>query len=453
MTLLEQLRSKRNAVAAELEGLLAPIVTAKRSATPEEETKLTELSSSIASLDKRVADLIEQEESRAKQESFFAGSSIVVKNEPRTYDRRSQTSYFRDMWGMRQGNQGAADRLYRHAKEVEVLAAANPDSVEARALSTTDGTGGYFVPPTWLVNKYVKFAREGRPFAERTNKQEMVKGTDSINLPKIATGTATGAQTTGQNTGIVETDLADTVVSSPVVTRAGQQTISIQMLEQSPIPFDEALMEDLLGALAEDIDTLVLTSAASGNSAFAGVTTLAGANAVTDSGTTPTGIEIFQDIVKGISLARKNRHRMPTAIFMTAPRWFWLTAQADSSGRPLVVPSDQGVINAIATMAKNNEGDTPIETPVGTIFGLPVIIDDHIPSNLGTATNQDEIIIARMSDLWLYESVPTFRNLPQTYGQNLSVLFQIYEYAAFLARHEKGISIVGGAAFVAPAGY
>ncbi len=452
MTLLDQLRQNRSGAAAELESLLAPIVSAKRAATPEEETKITEFNSLIKSIDERISDLIAQEESRAKQEAFFSSSPIVVKNEPRTYDRRSQTSYFKDLWSMRQGNQTAAERLYRHAKEVEVLAAANPDSIEARALSTTDGAGGYFVPPTWLVNKYVKFAREGRPFAERTNMQEMVKGTDSINLPKIATGTATGGQTGGQNTGVLETDLTDTVVSSPVITRAGQQTISLQMLEQSPIPFDEALMEDLLGALAEDIDTLVLTSAG-GTGAFYGVTTMPGTNAVTDSTASPTGGDIFQDIVKGISLARKNRHRMPTAIFMTASRWFWLTSQLDSSGRPLVVPSDQGVINAIATLMKNDDSDAPLEGPVGTIYGIPVIIDDHIPTNLGTGTNQDEVIVARMSDLWLYESVPTFRNLPQTYGQNLSVLFQIYEYAAFVARHDKGISIVGGAAFVAPTGY
>ena len=282
--------------------------------------------------------------------------------------------------------------------------------------------------------------------------QEMVKGTDVINLPKIATGTATGAQTGGQNTGVPETDLTDTVVSSPVVTRAGQQTVALQMLEQSPIPIDEALMEDLLGALGEDIDTLCLTSPG-GAGAFYGVTTLAGTNAVTDSGTTPTGLEIFQDIVKGVSQSRKNRKRMPTAIFMTASLWYWLTSQADSQGRPLVVPSDQAGLNAIATMLANNLRDQPLEGPVGTISGLPVILDDHLPSNLGVGTDQTEVVVARMPDLWLYESVPTFRNLPQTYGQNLSVLFQIYEYAAFLARHEKGISVIGGAAFVAPTGY
>jgi HK97 family phage major capsid protein len=454
MSLIEQLRSNRSAASAELEKILAPIVDAKRSATPEEETQITEKNGLIRSLDDRISDLIAHEESRAKQEAFFSNSPVVVKSEPRTYERSNnhQVSYFRDLFQMRQGSVGATERLQRHAREVEVIARANPTSTEARALSTADGAGGYFVPPVWLVDKYVKFAREGRPFAERTNKQEMIKGTDVINLPKITTGTATGAQTSGQNTGVLETDLTDSVVSSPVVTRAGQQTISLQMLEQSTIPFDEALMEDLLGALAEDIDTLCLTSPG-GTGAFYGVTQLSGINAVTDSTATPTGGEIFQDIVKGISLARRNRHRMPTAIFMTAARWFWLTSQLDSSGRPLVVPSDQGVINAIATLAKNNDGDAPIETPAGTIYGIPVVIDDHIPTNLGTGTDQDEIVVARMSDLWLYESVPTFRNLPQTYGQNLSVLFQIYEYAAFLARHDKGISVVGGAAFVAPAGY
>ena len=146
MNLLDQLRASRNEEAAKLEALLAPIVTAKRSATAEEETAVEASTSLVKQLDSRIADLIAQEESRAQAEASYVklGLGVAhVKSEPRTYDRFAHTSYFRDMWGARQGNAAALERLARHAKEVDVEARANPDSVEARALSTTDGSGGF----------------------------------------------------------------------------------------------------------------------------------------------------------------------------------------------------------------------------------------------------------------------------------------------------------------------
>lgn len=146
MSLLEDLRSNRAEESSKLEALLAPIVTAKRSATAEEESAVEASTSLIKQLDARIADLIAQEESRAQAEASYAklGLGVAhVKSEPRTYDRNASTSYFRDLWGARQGSPAANDRLARHAKEVEVEARANPDSLEARALSTTDGSGGF----------------------------------------------------------------------------------------------------------------------------------------------------------------------------------------------------------------------------------------------------------------------------------------------------------------------
>ncbi len=150
MTLLDQLRQNRNDEAAKLDALLSPIVTAKRAATADEETAVEASTSAIKQLDARISDLIAQEESRQQAEASYARLGIAdirVKSEPRTYERssmlRRNTSYFRDLWGARQGNPGALERLARHAQEVDVIARDNPDSVEARALSTTDGSGGF----------------------------------------------------------------------------------------------------------------------------------------------------------------------------------------------------------------------------------------------------------------------------------------------------------------------
>jgi hypothetical protein len=57
-------------------------------------------------------------------------------------------------------------------------------------------------------------------------------GTDSINLPRIATPTATGVQSVdGRVTSMV---LTDDFITAPVRTIAGQQDAALQVLEQSP---------------------------------------------------------------------------------------------------------------------------------------------------------------------------------------------------------------------------
>jgi hypothetical protein len=109
----------------------------------------------------------------------------------------------------------------------------------------TDGQGGFFVPPLWLVDEYIDLPRFGRTTANLCRTMGLPSGTDSINLPKVATGTATGVQTADAGA-VTSTDLTDTSVSAPVRTIAGQQDIAIQLLDQSPVSFDEVVFADLI---------------------------------------------------------------------------------------------------------------------------------------------------------------------------------------------------------------
>ncbi len=146
MTLLEQLLAARRERATELENLLAPIVTAKRAASTDEEASIEAATGIITQLDARIADLIKQEESRKASEAAFDTlglGAVKVKSEPRVYDKYSGNSYFRDLWSKTKGAPGASDRLDRHSREVETIAKENRNSIEARALSTTDGAGGF----------------------------------------------------------------------------------------------------------------------------------------------------------------------------------------------------------------------------------------------------------------------------------------------------------------------
>jgi hypothetical protein len=140
-----------------------------------------------------------------------------------TYGPDLTHSFFRDLatisaaqigWTGQGSPDAARERLQQHRKEVEIEARSNPDLdrrlVEMRLTpqslreqrvnpNTTNGSGGEFVPPLWLVGQYVPFARSGRVIANRMRRSPLPPGTDSINLPKMSTGTATAVQS-AQNT-------------------------------------------------------------------------------------------------------------------------------------------------------------------------------------------------------------------------------------------------------------
>jgi hypothetical protein len=58
----------------------------------------------------------------------------------------------------------------------------------------TDGQGGNFVPPLWLVDEYVDLPGSVGPRRTCAGRWTCPSGTDSINLPKVATGTATACR-------------------------------------------------------------------------------------------------------------------------------------------------------------------------------------------------------------------------------------------------------------------
>jgi hypothetical protein len=75
------------------------------------------------------------------------------------------------------------------------------------------------------------------------------KGTGAIRIPKILSDTAVGIQT-ADNEPVTDVDLTDTFINAAVRTISGQQGVAIQLLDQSPIAFDEIIFRDLTDAVA-----------------------------------------------------------------------------------------------------------------------------------------------------------------------------------------------------------
>lgn len=458
MSLLTTLSERRVAAQTELETLLVAPEAETRNLNDDEATEFDAVRTRINELDERIAQLTDVEArntaanaARLQKDTGTSTSGKAafgdgVRSEPRTYAVRGQRildnegnktverSYFRDLWLSERHHDTAANtRLARYEKEL---------ASEARAVNTTVGTGGSFIPPMYLEDDAILYARAGRVFANELTLQDLPGGTDSINIPKITGGTGVAVQAT-QNTAVTETDITDTFVTAPVITLAGDQTISVQALEQSPISFDEILFADLQLALNQQVDVQVIGGSGSGGN-VTGVTNTSGVGSITSA--TAGAKNINSAVAYGAAQVAEHRFLPATHVFMTPTRWAWVVSQYDTAGRPLVVPDANGsVYNAFG-----NQGSLPSEGPVGTFAGLPVFLDSNLPGDTQLATpTADSIVVARPVDGVLYEGAVTARALPQTLGNQLSVLLQVYKYIAFAVRYAPSFQVISGAGLAA----
>jgi HK97 family phage major capsid protein len=405
------------------------------------DTALTQFEERRAQLEK----LRDREVAAAEQTRKFGLQAAYVTSEEAPYTRTSSmnggASYIRDLYRAKKGDSEAYGRLRRNDQHV---AAYNTRA----GLTTVNGAGGELVPPLWLEEDWIKYVRPGRKTANLCVNAPLPGGTDSINIPKINTGSAVAFQGT-QNTGINETDLTTTSVSAGVYTAAGGQTLSIQLVEQSPVNIDMIVMQDLAADYARFVDAAVVLNG-SGASQPTGVLNLAGTNTVTFTSASPTvggtGANAFYPkIANAVQQIEARRFAAPTHIIMHPARWAWILSGSDSSNRPLVVPSGANY-NPVGT-----SGNPAAEGVVGEMLGLPVITDANIPTNLGAGTNQDVVIVAKFDDLFLWEGKLQADVFPQTYAANASLYARLYNYVAFQpARYPQSISLITGTGLITP---
>jgi HK97 family phage major capsid protein len=505
--LREQLRlarEKRAALKTEAEGVLATPKAEKRGLNDDEKTTLDAKMGELRKQDTDIDDLLKQiaEAEAAERREQAAGAAYAqagqtgerreggarVNSEPTAYGQGRRHSYFvdlaRDQLGRGDGDggvQAARERLSRHAKELSVEMPAREarresaamralDGIEGRGGKTlsaeerasvfergleqrvnpnrTDGQGGYFVPPLWLVDQYIELARFGRQTANLCRNMPLPAGTDSINLPKVATGTATGVQTADAGA-VTSTDMTDTFVNAPVRTLAGQQDVALQLLDQSPIAFDEIVFADLMADYNAKLDIQVINgSGAAGQ--HLGILNVGGINGITYTDATPTLPEMYPIFAQGASKIYKNRKLPATAAVVLPSIWYWATAQLDTTSRPLIVPPQIG-LNPTATQMDLATG----EGPAGMLsMGLPAYLDGNLPTNLGAGTNETRTIIARFLDLYLWEGAMQTRVMQEVLSGTLQVRFQVYAYSAFMAgRRPESISVASGTGFIPDANY
>jgi HK97 family phage major capsid protein len=385
-------------------------------------------------------------ETRAEIERAGLGSPLLARlsrnqttlrstmNEPIAYRRSGGPSYLRDMVRVAAGIDDTSEsrnRLAMHAEQV----ASHPDYLELRDLSRVDGSGGYAVPPAWLMSQYIELARPGRAIANLIQRQPLPGGTDSINIPKVLSGTAVGVQT-ADNVPATDVDLTDTFINAPVRTISGQQGVAIQLIDQSPIAFDDVIFRDLTAAFATSVDLQVI----SGTGSSGQILGILGTPNIGTVAVSTIDIQgVYSAIANAIQLVHTTRFLPPEVIVMHPRRWGWLQSLLDLQQRPLFLPLANNPMNAGGIVT-----DVASQQVVGNMLGLPVVTDPNLPINLGSGT-EDPVLVMRASDIVLWEGGIRARVLPEPKAQNLTVILQIYGYLAFsAARYPQSIVQITG---------
>ncbi|WP_395659143.1 hypothetical protein [Nocardioides sp.] len=178
-----------------------------------------------------------------------------------------------------------------------------------------------------------------------------------------------------------------------------------------------------------------------------GILPTSGINAVTYTDATPTLPELLVPVAQALSKCATVGKRTPDSIVLYPSIWWWMTAQLDSTNRPLVdLGNGQNTITVHDTDA--------VSGVVGAIGKVPIVVDLGIPTNLGGGTNESRVIAGALRDTYLWEGALRTRVLTEVLSGTLQVRLQVYNYVAYMAnRRPAALSVVSGTGLIPPTGY
>lgn len=461
---LEELRSRIDTTRSRGTEILSMPADQLTSALTDEATQIrSDLARFATQRDQLEAQIRDEETVEARQSAATAARTAAgttenpgrraggatVTNEERTYtaekNRRGVTSFFADSFrATQQGDAGAAERLARHSQEMRAEGA----GVEERATTTTSYAG--LVVPQYLVDMFAPVLRTGRPLANRVTRLPLPAQGMTLDVPRGTTGAAVASQAT-QNSALQNTDQVWTDLVIPVCTIGGQQDVSRQSLERGTPGMDAIVGLDLAQAYNAELDRQVANgTGASGQ--MLGILQTAGIFQATAYTAAVTAGTFFTKTAGAVSaVASAGTKITPNGWFMHPRRWYWLTSQVDSQGRPLAVPNANGAMNAMAinTLPGGYSGDNDADPsiPVGVFHGLPVYLDANLPTAVGTGP-EDQDLVADLTKAYLWEDnggTPRQLKFEQTLGQNLTIKVVLFNYCAFTAaRYPTAFGVTGG---------
>ena len=281
--------------------------------------------------------------------------------------------------------------------------AASEDRVTAAADSFS--TNPAFSPIQYMSN-FVSNTNFGRPAIDAVSKAALPASGMTINIPTLVTsagggsGVAPTVASTAESAAPSDTGMTSAYTSVSVNKYAGQQTISLELMERSdPIFFDQLAIQLERAYLQATDAALIAILTSQGTQAATAAASSAG---------------LISYVSTESPAAYKGSSYFAQNLVANTDWWSALLGYTDTTGRP--------IYNAYNYM--NNAGESKPGSIKGTVLGLDLYVDKNVTAGL---IDESAFIIAPETVLWM-ESPEAFFSVNVV--NSMSVQTAIYGYAA-----------------------
>jgi HK97 family phage prohead protease len=283
-----------------------------------------------------------------------------------------------------------------------IAASEDPQYVTA---ADTMSTNPAFNPVQYLSN-FVSNTNFGRPAIDAVTRGTLPASGMTINIPSLVTSAGGGSSTaptvasTAESAAPSDTPMTSAYESVSVNKYAGQQTISLELLERSdPIFFDQ---------LAIQLERAYLLAT---DSALISILTSQGTQAATTAG---TSAGLISYISTEAPAAYAGSSYFASNLVTNTNWWSTLIGAVDTTGRP--------IYNAIQPW--NAAGESRPTSIKGNVLGLDLYVDKNVTAGL---VDESAFIIAPETVQW-WESAQAYFSVNVV--SSMSVQTAIYGYGA-----------------------
>jgi HK97 family phage major capsid protein len=361
--------------------------------------------------------------------STNAGKGVGAGNESPYGD--GTHSYFADVKAANKGRTQAFERL---TKGIEGL------NDEGKAMTEGTGSQGGYLVQTQIERQILDVRELDNVLRDLCSKLNVT--TTTIELDQITLGTTAG-WVAELATKPESTSLTLATVTATVFTAAGLATISNQLLADSNPAVDGLVTRDLAKRLVALEETAFL--AGSGTGQPLGILNTPGVNTSTAHVTSGSVVSASGGILDAVLDAIFNTQRdygNPTGILMHPRTWTAILKDKNANG----VYTYGSPANATNASPDISQSRTVYQGPTRTLWGVPVVLSNRVPTNLGAGTNESRIIVGDFTEaLILDRQGITVDESPHVYFTSNQTVFRAEERVGFTAaRQPKAFCVVGG---------
>lgn len=350
---------------------------------------------------------------------------------------RPKRSIFADVRLAARGNADAIKRMTYGVERFEGKAL----NAEGKAMTEgTDAQGGYLVRPQ--LERQLVLARE----LDNVLRQMctiLPIDVSGIQLDQLGLSTTAG-WVAELATKPESTAMTIATVTANVFTAAGLATISNQLLADSNPAIDQLVTADLTKRLVALEETSFLVGTGTGQPLGILNTPGLSTTVATNSGDPSVSGGLLDNILDAIADVQ-TRWGQPSGILMHPRTWTRIVKSRNANGVYTINPQPQTAGGGYDA----NSPRTYISTPANwlTLFGIPVVLSNRIPTNLGTGTNESRVIVGDFREcLILDRQGITVDESPHVYFTSNQTVFRAETRVGFTAaRSPVAFNVIGGA--------